>query len=120
MSRHRRIDGPPSSGLATMERPDPTGGSERSRWGKPARGKAEPESAPSPSVTMAPAMTRGQRWQFRGLVLTWVGVTGFFWHWWLSSGHVGTPVLFVAVSLSFLYIATLLPSFYMFYVGQMR
>jgi cellulose synthase (UDP-forming) len=60
------------------------------------------------------------KWQYGLLVILWVATNLYFWTWWLSSSHVGTPILFVLMSAAFFYDATLLPTFYIFYLGQMR
>lgn len=61
-----------------------------------------------------------QQVQYSALVAVWVLMTGYFWFWWLQPGHVGNFVLFTAVSVSIFYGFTLLPSFYLFYLGFMR
>lgn len=118
MSQHRRRARPFAGATATLERP----ASLADRIGPPPAERRSRRATRSavPRVRLRPAMSAARRWQFRVLVLAWVGVTFFFWQWWLSPSHIGEPLLFVAVSVSFLYIATVLPSFYLFYVGQMR
>jgi cellulose synthase (UDP-forming) len=50
----------------------------------------------------------------------WVAANIYFWHWWFEAGHIGNPLLFGLMSAALLYNATILPSFYTFYLGQMR
>lgn len=70
------------------------------------------------AVTMA--MSPGQRIQYAIFVVVWLLAGCYFWVWWFQPGHAGNPVLFSAVSIASFYIVTLLPSFYLFYLGRMR
>jgi cellulose synthase (UDP-forming) len=67
-----------------------------------------------------PAMGLAQRLQYAALALAWVLLSGYFWVWWVLPGHPGNLVLFGVVSLALFYSVTLLPTFYLFYLGQMR
>jgi cellulose synthase (UDP-forming) len=78
---------------------------------------AQPNSARTETIEV---FTRRQRTQYWLLVTVWVFLSTFFWLWWLQPGHVGNPVLFTLVSASIFYGFTLLPSFYLFYLGFMR
>ncbi len=71
-------------------------------------------------VEQLPVMTTKQIKQYVVLVLLWVVANLYFWYWWLQAGNIGNPVLFTLMSLAFFYEGTLLPSFYTFFVGQMR
>ncbi len=71
-------------------------------------------------IGMSPAMSRRQQAQYAVLAVMWLLLSGYFWAWWLVPGHAGNPVLFVVVSAGLFYSITLLRSFYLFYLGQMR
>jgi cellulose synthase (UDP-forming) len=79
----------------------------------------ERTAAPSRNLARS-VMSQRQRWQFRALGVLWIVCTGFFWSWWLRPGHVGNPALFAIVSAGLVYTVTILPSLYLFYLGQMR
>lgn len=78
-----------------------------------------PERAPF-RIERLKVMNSAQRKQFRALVLIWVVVNVYFWTWWFQGGHVGNPILYILMSIALLYETTILPSFYTFYLGQMR
>jgi cellulose synthase (UDP-forming) len=61
-----------------------------------------------------------QRAQFAVLVFAWAAVNIFFWVWWLRPSHFGNPVLYALVSVASFYCVTVLPSFYLFFLGWMR
>jgi cellulose synthase (UDP-forming) len=65
-------------------------------------------------------MSGKQRKQYIVLVLVWIAVNVYFWHWWFQSFHVGNPLMYGLMSIALLYEMTILPSFYTFYLGQMR
>src|SRR4029077_17526743 len=65
-------------------------------------------------------MSKPERRRFVVLAALWVGCCIWFWSWWLRPEHVGNPALFAVVSLGLIYSVTILPSFYMFYLGHMR
>jgi len=65
-------------------------------------------------------MSRGQRRQYAGLVGLWLLASGYFWAWWVVPGHAGSLVLFVVLSVAAVYKKTILPTFYLFYLGCMR
>lgn len=79
-----------------------------------------PSQPGSVSTETIEVFTRRQRAQYRLLVTVWIFLSGYFWLWWLQPGHAGNPVLFALVSVSIFYGFTLLPSFYLFYLGFMR
>ena len=79
-----------------------------------------PEQPNSARTETIEVFTRRQRTQYWLLLTVWVILSGFFWLWWLQPGHAGNPVLFTLVSASLFYGFTLLPSFYLFYLGFMR
>jgi cellulose synthase (UDP-forming) len=60
---------------------------------------------------------RKQYWTFVGL---WLIFSVYFWEWWASPSHVGSLALFVTLSIAWFYSTTLLPTFYLFYLGCMR
>ncbi len=66
------------------------------------------------------ALTSRQRKQYAVFMGLWLLLSGYFWIWWLQPTHIGNLVLFAVISCSFFYNGTLLPSWYLFYVGQMR
>ncbi len=65
-------------------------------------------------------LVRGQKkLEYYLLVVLWLTTIVFFWKWWLEPNHIGdSPILFVMVSLAFFYVSTILPSFYLFFLGQ--
>src|SRR5579884_717426 len=65
------------------------------------------------------ALTSRQRKQYAVFMVLWLLLSGYFWAWWLQPAHIGNIVLFVIISCGFFYNGTLLPSWYLFYVGQM-
>lgn len=66
------------------------------------------------------AMNRPQRVQYTVLASLWLAAASYFWAWWVLPAHVGNPVLFWVLSVAWFYIVTVLPSFYLFYLGRMR
>ncbi len=71
-------------------------------------------------VEQSKVMSPKQEKQYSILVLIWIVVNVYFWHWWFQIGHVGNPILFGLMSFALLYETTMLPSFYTFFLGQMR
>lgn len=68
-----------------------------------------------------PAMTHSQRVAYVALAGAWLGVNAYFWIWWAGTrGNAANQVLFTLVSLAWFYSVTLLPSFYLFFLGCMR
>ena len=65
-------------------------------------------------------MSVGQRLQYAALAVAWLLLSGYFWVWWVLPGHPGNLALFIVVSIALFYSVTLLPTFYLFYLGQMR
>lgn len=68
---------------------------------------------------MVKVVTGWKRLEYRILVVFWVAFVLFFWQWWFEPAHIGQPVLYWLVSLSLLYVSTVMPSFYLFFLGQM-
>jgi len=66
------------------------------------------------------AFDQGQKLQY--VLLVWVAILTnyFFWSWWFQPEHVSNIFLFVLISVPFFYYATILPSMYVFFVGQMK
>src|SRR5690242_18842242 len=71
-------------------------------------------------VEQLKVMSPRQRGQYYILAAVWVAVNIYFWLWWFDAGHMGNPLLYGLMSLALFYSATVLPSFYTFYLGQMR
>jgi cellulose synthase (UDP-forming) len=68
-----------------------------------------------------PVMTRAQRAAYAGLAMAWLGVSAYFWIWWIGTrGTAANRVLFTLVSVAWFYSVTVLPSFYLFFLGCMR
>jgi cellulose synthase (UDP-forming) len=65
-------------------------------------------------------LTTSTRRTYYLLVVVWVLVNTLFWLWWLQARHVGSGVLFSLTSLALFYETTVLPSFYLFFIGKMR
>jgi hypothetical protein len=84
------------------------------------RGERPSSHEMTPRVSRMSAVQGRQRLQLAVLITIWIALTVYFWSWWLTPSHIGNPLLFAVVSASFLYIATILPSFYIFYLTQMR
>ena len=64
--------------------------------------------------------SRRQELEYAVLVVAWLTFSAYFWRWWLTPGQAGGPVLYVMTSICLFYGFTLLPSFYLFYLGWMR
>lgn len=71
-------------------------------------------------VEKVKVMSAKKEHAYRVLVAIWIVTNLYFWIWWVQPNHVGNPILFVLMNLALLYESTLLPSFYAFYLGQMR
>jgi cellulose synthase (UDP-forming) len=71
-------------------------------------------------IAVTSAMSRGQRAGYAMLAGAWLLMSGYFWAWWVLPGHAGNPALFAVVSAALFYNVTVLPAFYLFYLGQMR
>jgi cellulose synthase (UDP-forming) len=54
------------------------------------------------------------------IALVWLGVTVGYWAWWLSRSDTGSGWLYWPQSLGMLYQATILPSFFFYYVRRAR
>jgi cellulose synthase (UDP-forming) len=68
----------------------------------------------------AEVMNKKDKMVYRIWVGIWIGVNFLLWSWWLQGKHVASPILFVIATLMLFYESTLLPSFYLFYLGKMR
>lgn len=69
---------------------------------------------------MSKVMSKAQQLQYGLWVVVWLVVNVGFWAWWLKPDHAGTWYLFVPMSIALFYEATLLPSFYLFFLSKMR
>src|SRR3954453_22446346 len=72
------------------------------------------------STPVRRVFTRRQQWEYVFLAVAWGVVNIRFWTWWLRPSHVGSPLLFALVSLATFYCLTVLPSFFLFFLGWMR
>lgn len=70
--------------------------------------------------TSAPVLSPGRRIGHAGIGLLWLAVNVRFWTFWLTPGHRGALLLYVPTTLALVYVTTVLPSLYWFYVGRMR
>ncbi len=64
--------------------------------------------------------TPGEARTYRLLTFLWLAANLVFWAWWLQPERVGAPWLYALFSLAWVYETSLLPSAYLFFVGQMR
>ena len=71
-------------------------------------------------VRLTKVMTRAQKKWYLVLALLWLAVNVYYWTWWLPLERTGNLMLFTVVSLAMLYVFTLLPSAYLFFLGRMR
>jgi len=71
-------------------------------------------------VEQLDVMSPKQRKHYLVLVVIWIGVNIYFWHWWFNPDHIGNPVLYGLMSVALLYVETILPSMYTFYLGHMK
>lgn len=71
-------------------------------------------------VEQLKVMNSKQRKQYLILALIWIAANVYFWRWWLHTGHIGNPLLYGLMSVALFYTVTVLPTFYTFYLGQMR
>jgi cellulose synthase (UDP-forming) len=78
------------------------------------------DAVPARTVDSERALSRRQRVAFWALTIVWAVVVARFWMWWLEPAHRGSLGLFIAASVPLLYLSTILPSFYWFFVGRMR
>lgn len=72
------------------------------------------------NIGMISVMNKRERLEYRVLVLIWLIFNLLFWIWWFSPEHWGNPILFLIMCVAFFYDVTLLPSLFLFYLGQMR
>lgn len=75
---------------------------------------------PVPIVPKKHTMSRWQRFQYWVLVTLFIFCALFLWMWWLQPQHWGHPVLYWMMTVSMFYQMTVLPWFYVFFLGQMR
>lgn len=61
-----------------------------------------------------------RRVQYGVVVAIWAVVVINFWRFWLDQEVTGAPIYFAIVTLALLYETTVLPSTYLFFLGQMR
>lgn len=66
------------------------------------------------------AFSRRERAVFWVLTALWAVVAVRFWEWWLRPEHHGAAVLYAVTSITLVYVTTVLPSFFWFFVGRMR
>src|SRR5262245_41745338 len=92
----------------------------RPPWPPPARSPWPPPRPPEWRHQTTRVMTDRQRRQFIVLAALWGICSLWFWQWWLRPGHAGNALLFGVVSAALFYSVTVLPSFFMFYLGRMR
>ncbi len=71
-------------------------------------------------VLREPLVAHSKRFQYLLIVIFWIIVNVIFWSWWWESKHIGNICLFAVFSIGLFYEITLLPSFYLFYLGQMK
>lgn len=62
----------------------------------------------------------GKQLQYGVITFVWLLVNVIFWSWWWEKQHIGNAVLFSFFSAALFYEITLLPTFYLFYLGQMK
>ncbi len=65
-------------------------------------------------------MVNTKKLQYVSIVIFWLIVNVIFWVWWWKSQHIGNVMLFSIFSAALFYEITVLPSFYLFYLGQMK
>src|SRR6185437_6469327 len=65
-------------------------------------------------------MNQRQRKQYWTLYVLWLLFSVYFWQWWALPSHAGSWGLFIVLSVAWFYSTTLLPTFYLFYLGCMR
>jgi cellulose synthase (UDP-forming) len=82
-------------------------------------GPTNPAGA-SVRVQSVSALTRSQAWMHGCIALVWILANVLFWSWWLQPERVGTPWLYLLLSLALAYDVTFLPTMYLFFVGRMR
>lgn len=66
------------------------------------------------------SITGWPRVQLWALTATWLLAVAAFWAWWLAPAQRGTPWLFVVNAVPMLYVTTVLPSFYWYFVTNAR
>lgn len=71
-------------------------------------------------VQLAGIMNNTQQLQYVCCVVGWLAVNVYFWSWWLNPSHVGNLLLYSLMTAAFFYEQALLPSLYIFFVGQMK
>jgi cellulose synthase (UDP-forming) len=79
-----------------------------------------PSTAQRQRIRTTAAMNHWQRKQYWILAGLWLLASVYFWKWWASPSHAGNLGLFIVLSTAWFYSTTLLPTFYLFYLGRMR
>lgn len=65
-------------------------------------------------------MNRKEKIQYTFWVVLWMVINIVFWCQWLEIRYIGNWILYIPISLALFYESTLLPSFYLFFLGKMR
>ena len=81
---------------------------------------ARPATGRRRRVRTEAVMNQRQRKQYWALYVLWLLFSVYFWQWWASPSHAGSLSLFIVLSVAWFYGTTLLPTFYLFYLGCMR
>jgi cellulose synthase (UDP-forming) len=66
------------------------------------------------------AFTVGQSVQYVLLIIVWLAAIATFWQFWFTRNAITSPIAFTLMTLALGYETTLLPSIYLFFLGQMR
>jgi cellulose synthase (UDP-forming) len=94
--------------------------------GSRVRPNAEPaarrqtEAGPDIRISSVSALSRAQRAQHLAIALLWAAATATFWLWWLGHAARSTPWLYWTQTVTLFYQSTVLPSFFWFFVSNMR
>jgi cellulose synthase (UDP-forming) len=65
-------------------------------------------------------MTAKDKGVYFFFICLWIAVNLKFWSWWFQPAHIVSPVMFFIMSLALFYESSLLPSFFLFFLSQMR
>ena len=95
---------------------DPSAGISSSALYQPTR----PVGGRRRRVRTEAVMNPRQRRQYWALYILWLLFSIYFWQWWALPSHAGSWGLFIVLSVAWFYSTTLLPTFYLFYLGCMR
>jgi cellulose synthase (UDP-forming) len=79
-----------------------------------------PSTAQRQRIRTIAAMNHWQRKQYWIFAGFWLLAGVYFWKWWALPSHAGNLGLFIVLSTAWFYSTTLLPTFYLFYLGRMR